>query len=126
MRFIMPNTTHHPIFIALQERLHHPDTKLSKESQSIIAKYIQEKIDSSFNTVWLQAMQESMDAQDGDREETILMLAVRYASKKEIKLLIALGANLELKNKEGCTALMLAVKAMNWDMVTTLINLGAD
>ena len=58
---------------------------------------------------------------------TLLMHAAKDGKEKEIKLLIKSGANVNLKDKDGWTALMYAVRySSNLECTESLLEAGAD
>lgn len=58
---------------------------------------------------------------------TLLMNAAKDSNEKEIKLLIKSGANVNLKDKDGWTALMYAVRySSNLECTESLLEAGAD
>ncbi len=58
---------------------------------------------------------------------TLLMNAAKDGKEKEIKLLIKSGANVNLKDKDGWTALMYAVRySSNLECTESLLEAGAD
>ncbi len=58
---------------------------------------------------------------------TLLMNAAKDGNEKEIKLLIKSGANVNLKDKDGWTALMYAVRySSNLECTESLLEAGAD
>ena len=57
-----------------------------------------------------------------DDGETILMLACREQNLQKVKHLIALGADVTLKNNSGMSALMIAAKTNNHHLQAYLID----
>ncbi len=58
---------------------------------------------------------------------TLLMHAAKEGNEKEIKLLLKSGANVNLKDKDGWTALMYAVRySRNLECTESLLEAGAD
>ncbi len=56
---------------------------------------------------------------------TPLMWAARFGNEQMVDLLVSLGAQLNLKNAEGDTALVLAYKQGHWAIGAKLRNHGA-
>lgn len=61
-----------------------------------------------------------------DGSSALILASKRYATKKLVKLLLKYNPNLELKDNNGNTALLVAYKQFREDLTCLLIDSGAD
>lgn len=57
--------------------------------------------------------------------DTPLHTACKCGTARDVTLLVNAGANIRVSNDEGCTPLMVAVQARNWETTVALFQLGA-
>lgn len=75
---------------------------------------------------YLQASLDDLDTVERDRSETPLISAVRKGHEKVVKKLLELGANTELRDKSGDTALLAAVEEDSVEILLLLLNPDMD
>ena len=74
---------------------------------------------------WLIALDADLNAQERNRGDTALMMAVKNEHIGEVKTLISVGANIEMSNRYGHTALTSAVGGPS-EITRMLLAMGAS
>lgn len=111
----------------LSTRLSQPE--LSGDNKSVIECFIADATKGNImSSDWQLLLKEATAPIDIPNKfgRTVLIQAAMHGEKRDVELLVALGANLEAKDHFDCTALLYAIHNKKWSTATALINLKAN